>query len=224
MSTFLPCLPLCDKKGLQRGSQAPQDPLLLPPTSPATPFGTAIGQLVLDIVCATGVVMAPDAQPLSKWAWWEKAQSFRLVGSFSKKALKGGVTGSPEPLPSPHTHTHTNALWHSYWVAHFRQYVKPLSKWAPQEKAQSYRPVGLFSFSELTWGQCERHESSHWNCHIYSQTNKVILAAPLSKWPRWEKAQSSKPVRSFSISKFIWGRPLYETWELLLEPLYLQKN
>ena len=78
------------------------------------------------------------------------------MGSFSKKALKGGVTGSPEPLPPPppHTHTHTHtltdALWHSYWVAHFRQYVKPLSKWAPQEKAQSYRPVGLFSLSELT--------------------------------------------------------------------------
>ena len=57
MLTFLPCLPLCDKKGLQRGSQAPQDPLLLPPTSPATPFGTAIGQLVLDIVCATALKM-----------------------------------------------------------------------------------------------------------------------------------------------------------------------
>lgn len=155
-----------------------------------------------------------DEKKLRALDWWVH---------FQKKALKGGSQEAPEPPPPPRN-THTDALWHSYWVAHFRQYVKPLSKWAPQEKAQSYRPVGLFSLSELTWGQCERHESSHWNCHIYSQTNKVILAALLLKWPWWEKAQSSKPVRSFSISKFIWGRPLYETWELLLEPLYLQKN
>ena len=83
-----------------------------------------------------------DEKKLGALDWWVH---------FQKRLSKGGSQEARNP---------------STW-----QYVKPLSKWAPQEKAQSYRPVGLFSLSELTWGHCERHESSHWNCHIYSQTN-----------------------------------------------------
>ena len=88
-----------------------------------------------------------DEKKLRALDWWVH---------FQKRLSKGGGAhrkpGTPPPPPHTHTHTHTHtdALWHSYWVAHFRQYMKPLSKWAPQEKAQSYRPVGLFSFSELT--------------------------------------------------------------------------
>ena len=85
-----------------------------------------------------------DEKKLRALDWWVH---------FQKRLSKGGSQEARNPSPPPphtHTHTHTDALWHSYWVAHFRQYVKPLSKWAPQEKAQSYRSVGLFSFSELT--------------------------------------------------------------------------
>ena len=44
-STFLPCLPLCDKNGLQRGSQAPQDPLLPHPPPHLRPLAQLLGSL-----------------------------------------------------------------------------------------------------------------------------------------------------------------------------------
>ena len=51
-----------------------------------------------------------DEKKLRALDWWVH---------FQKRLTKGGSQEAPEP---PHTHTPT-PFWHSYWVAHFRQYV-----------------------------------------------------------------------------------------------------
>lgn len=143
MSTFLPCLPLRrNTKEITGTPRPPPPPTHLPSYALWHSYWAACFRHCMRNRSGNGLLMCNRSQN------GHDEKSFRLVGSFSKKAHKGGVTGSPEP-PPPHIHTHTH-LWHSYWVAHFRQYLQPLSKWAPQEKAQSYRPVGLFSLSELT--------------------------------------------------------------------------
>ena len=102
MSTFLPCLPLRrNTKEITGTPRPPPPPTHLPSYALWHSYWAACFRHCMRNRSGNGLLMCNRSQN------GHDEKSFRLVGSFSKKAHKGGVTGSPEPPPPPHTHTHT---------------------------------------------------------------------------------------------------------------------
>ena len=110
MLTFLPCLPLCDKKGLQRGSQAPQDPPPPPTYLPSYAlwhsYWAACFRHSMRNRSGNGLLMrnrsqnGHDEKKLRALDWWVH---------FQKRLSKGGSQEARNPSPPP-THTHRRPL------------------------------------------------------------------------------------------------------------------